>query len=156
MGRAKGVVDVDVRVARQRLRELGIVPLFLGVEAEVLKENAFAGLEALYGVLGAGAKGVTRYRNRHLEQLRESLGDGPQAHAVLDLAVGPAEVAGQNDDGTLSEQCLDRRQCGHDPAVVRDLAVLEGNVEVDADEDALACRVQVPDGELVHLDLELG
>jgi hypothetical protein len=65
----------------------------------------------------------------------------------------PAEVAGQDDDRALSQQRLDRRQGGHDPAVVRDPAILEGNVEVDADEDALTCRVQVPDGELVHLDL---
>ncbi len=42
-------------------------------------------------------------------------------------------------------------QGGHDPAVVRDLAVLERNVEIHADEDALARCVQVPDRELVHL-----
>ncbi len=34
--------------------------------------------------------------------------------------------------------------------VVDDLAVLERDVEVDADEDLLACRIEVADGELVH------
>jgi len=62
---------------------------------------------------------------------------GRKAHAVLDLAVGPAEMAGKNDDRPLGEQRLDRRSAGHDPAVVGDLAVLERNVEIDADETRL-------------------
>ena len=101
VGGAEGVVDVDVGVAGQRLGELRIVLLFLGVEAQVLQEDAFARLEALDRVFRAGAEGVARDGNRHLEQLRQALGDGAQAHAVLDLAVRPAEVAGQDDDGAL-------------------------------------------------------
>ena len=125
------------------------------MEAQVLEEDALARLEALDRVLGTGAKGIARDRYRHLEQLRKPLGHRPQAHAVLDLAVGPAEVAGKNDDRPLGQQRLDRRQCGHDPAVVGDLAVLERNVEIDADEDALTGGVQVSDRELVHRYLGL-
>jgi len=32
-----------------------------------------------------------------------------------------------------------------------DLAVLDGDVEVDAHEDALALRIEIPDGHLFHV-----
>ena len=38
------------------------------------------------------------------EQLRQALGDRPQAEASCDLAVGPAEVAGEDDARALVEQ----------------------------------------------------
>ena len=85
------------------------------------------------------------------EELAQTLGDRPQAEAVLDLAVGPPEVAGQDHPGALAEEGPDRRDRRPDPRVVGDLAVLERDVEVDPDEDALAGRVDVADGELVHV-----
>ena len=39
---------------------------------------------------------------------------------------------------------------GPDPRVVADPAVLDGHVEVDAHEHALARGIEVADGELVH------
>ncbi len=50
VGRAEGVVDVDVAVARQRRRELRVVGLLLVVEAEVLEQQQLAGLEAVDGI----------------------------------------------------------------------------------------------------------
>ena len=70
----------------------------------------------------------------------QALGDRPEPEAVLDLAVGPAEMAGQDDPRALAEQVADRRDRGADARIVGDLAVLERDVEVDADEDALARR----------------
>ena len=90
--------------------------------------------------------------DRHVpaEELRQPLRDGPQAEAVLDLAVGPAEVAREDDPRAVGEQVVDGRDGGADARVVGDLAVLERDVEVDADEDALAGDVDVADGQLVH------
>ena len=102
------------------------------------------------GVLGADAERVAGDRDRAADQLAEPLGDGPQAEAVGDLAVGPAEVAGEDDPRALRLQVADRRQRGADARVVGDLAVRERDVEVDAHEDALARGVHVTDGELVH------
>ena len=43
MGAAEGVVDVDVAEAGELPCEVGVVGLFLGMEAEVLEEESLAG-----------------------------------------------------------------------------------------------------------------
>ena len=150
MRRAERVVHVDVRVGRERLRELRVVLLLLGVEAQVLEEQQLAGSEPPHGVLGSRAERVAGHRDRASEQLGQPLRDRPEPERVLDLAVGAAQVTGEDEARALREQVLDRRQRGADALVVGDLAVLEGDVEIDADEDAFARRVGVADGELVH------
>ena len=109
MGRPEGVVDVDVGVAGERRRELRVVLLLLRVEAEVLEQQHLAGLHALDGILRAGAERVAGDRDVLPEQLGETLRDRPQAERVLDLAVGPPEVARQDHASALLEQAADRR-----------------------------------------------
>ena len=83
--------------------------------------------------------------------------DRSQAQAVLDLAVGPAEVAGEDDPRARAGAAgRDRRDRRTDPRVVGDLAVGERDVEVDADEDAFPGDVDVADGELVHRSVGRG
>ena len=45
--RAEGVVDVDVAVGRELRRELGVVRLLLGVEAQVLEQQQLARAHAV-------------------------------------------------------------------------------------------------------------
>ena len=72
------------------------------------------------------------------EQLGERAATGLQAHLGIGLALRPAEVRGQDDGRAPAfERVLDRRQRRADARVVADDAVLERDVEVDADEDAL-------------------
>src|SRR4051794_22334571 len=121
------------------------------MEAEVLEEQDLAVAEATDRVLGARAQRVTRDRHGPAEELAEALADGTQSIAVAHLAVGPAEMAGEDDPRALAHEIADRRECGADPGVIRDLAVLQGDVEVHPDEDALARGVQVLDRALVHV-----
>ena len=99
MGRPEGVVDVDVGVGGERLGELRVVLLLLGVEPEVLEEQHLAGPHPLDRVLGADAQGVAGDGHVPPEQLGQALADRPQPQPVLDLAVGPAEVAREDDLG---------------------------------------------------------
>ena len=121
---AEGVVDVDVRVGGERLRELRVVLLLLRVEAEVLEQQHLAVAEPLDGVLGAGAERVARDRDRLAHQLAQPLAHRPEPEAVADLAVGPAEVAGEDDAGALRLEVPDRRERRADAGVVGDPAVL--------------------------------
>ncbi len=99
MGGPERVVDVDVGVRGERRREGRVVLLLLGVEAEVLEQQDLARAEALDGVLRPDAERVARDRHVAAEQLGQPLADRPQAEAVLDLAVRPTQVAGQDDPG---------------------------------------------------------
>ena len=120
------------------------------MEAEVLEEDRLAVAHPLDGVLGADAERVAGHRHVPPEELAQPLADRPQAEPVLDLAVGPAEVAREDDPRAVGEEGRDRRQGGPDPRVVGDLAVGERDVEVDAHEDALARGVEVADRQLFH------
>jgi len=50
-------------------------------------------------------------------------------------------VGGQEEPRATAAQLLQGRQRGADPRVVSDDTILDGDVEVDADEDALAVEV---------------
>ena len=150
MGRPERIVDEDVRVGGQGSRELRVVLLLLGVEAEVLEQQHLTVPQPLDGVLRTHPERVAGDRHVPVEEQGEALGDGSQAEPVLDLAVGPAEVAREDHPHPLGEERPDRRQCRPDALIVGHLAIGEGDIEVDPDEDALARSVDVPDGELVH------
>ena len=150
VGCAEGVVDVHVRIARQGLRELGIVGLLLGVEAQVLEHDHLPRLEARERVDRAAPERVAGDRHLHPQQLAEPLRRRAQAVGVVDLAAGAAEVAGEDDDRALVAQVADRGHRRPDAGVVGDLPVRKRHVEVHAHEDALAGGVQVADRELVH------
>ena len=144
------VVDVDVGVRGEGRGEGRIVGLFLGVEAEVLEHEHLARPQALDRVLGPDPERVAGDRDVPAHQLGQDLPDRPQAQPVLDLAVRPAEVAGQDDRRPGVEERVDGRDGGPDARVVGDPAVGQRDVEVDANEDAFAGDVRVADRELVH------
>ena len=87
----------------------------------------------------------------HLEQRAQPLSDRPQTGRFNDLALGPAKVAHQHDGCAVVEQVLDRGQRGADARVVLDLAILDGDVEIDAHDNAFALRIEIPDGLLLHV-----
>ena len=62
-----------------------------------------------------------------------------------DLALGPAEVRRQHDARPLFEGVPDGRERGTNPCVVRNLAVLQRNVEIYPNERGDAFEVQVLD-----------
>ena len=101
MGGPERVVDVDVGVRGEGRGEGRVVLLFLGVEAEVLEQQHLARPEALDRVLGADPERVAGDRHVPAQELGQDLPDRPQPEAVLDLAVRPAEVAGQDDRRAL-------------------------------------------------------
>ncbi len=144
------VVDVDVGVRGEGRGEGRIVGLLLGVEAEVLEHEHLARSEALDRVLGADPERVAGDRHVPPHELGQDLADRPEAEPVLDLAVRPAEVAGEDHRRPGVEERDDGRDRGTDARVVGDPAVGQRDVEVDADEDPFAGDVRVADRELVH------
>ena len=102
--RPERVVDVDVGVRRERRGEGRVVRLLLGVEAQVLEQQHLARPEALDRVLRPDPERVAGDRHVAPQELGQALADRPQAEAVLDLAVGPPEVAGEDDRRARAEE----------------------------------------------------
>ena len=101
---AERVVDVDVAIGREGRRERRVVRLLLRVEAKVLEQDDLAWLEPGERVLRPDAQGIAGAGDRTLEQAREALGDRPETSRLDDLAVGPPEVAHEDDDRTVLER----------------------------------------------------
>src|SRR5713226_4385852 len=77
-------------------------------------------------------------------------GNGTQAVFLYALALRPSQVRSENHPRAMFGCVFDCGYRGADAGVVFDLAVFDGNVEVNADEDALAFEINVLDGKLWH------
>ena len=112
------------------------MPLFFGVEAEVFKQEHFAGFEIGGSFSSVGAIGSK------LHVAAECLG-----HCVLDLgervfgvdlAFGLAHVAHDDERAAVGEDLFEGGEGTADAGVVGDVAIfVEGHVEVNADDGFL-------------------
>ena len=137
---AERVVDVDVGELGELRGELGVVLRLTLLVADVLEHEDVAGRE----VVGERSHVVAddRRRERHVGpgELGESI--RRRAQRQLRLAILRATEVGDEDQAsTALAEFLDRRQRGADAGVVGDRAVIERDVEVDADEDPLTAQV---------------
>ena len=147
MSAAEGVVDVDVAEAGELFRERGIVGFFFGMEAEVFEQERLAGFEVGGHFAGdcadaVGGEGYVLVVAEDVIEQAAKMGDeGAEAHGLDRLALGAAEVRAEDDLGLVAESVLDGGEGLADAGVVGDDAVLERNVEIDADEDALVGEI---------------
>ena len=128
---AEGVVDVGVGqrgVARGQLRVvLGLARL----EADVLEHHDVP--------VGNGVE-IAGERDVGAEQLGQPRRDGREAEVQV-APLRPPEVGGQQEPRATAAQLLQGRQRGADPRVVPNDPIFQRDVEVDADEDALALEL---------------
>ncbi len=115
---AERVVDVHVLSCDQPLDELRVARLLAGIEAQVLEQ------------LDVG------------RELCEPRADRSHRVPLVGFALRTTEVAARRDVRAVLGEPLDRRERGSDAQVVDDLAVLEGHVEVRAEQDPLAAQVR--------------
>ena len=137
----EGVVDVDVAQHRELVDEARVVLLLFLVEAQVLQQQHFAGLQRAHRLLGERADAVLGEGHRLAERLRQRLDQRLQRHLGHALAVGPAEVAEHDHLGALGRELAERRRGALDARRIGHLAVLHRHVEVDAHQHALAGHV---------------
>ena len=157
VGGAESVHDEDVAKRGVTRREFIAVGFLASVHAHILQQ-------ADRGLGQGGAKGFKRVlkiilHERHIEaeQSRQMCGDRRQGKLPLcgdRYALGrPAEMRHeQHLPGADRPRRLDSRQRRADTAVVDDLAVAQGHVEVFPDQHALAGQVELfhPRGSIGH------
>ena len=92
--------------------------------------------------------------DRLADEFGEFIGHGAEAHGRHTLALGPAEVGGEDHLGALIDHRLERRQCGADTGVIIDhhRAALFGHrhVVVHAGKHAFTLHIQIVNGEFRH------
>ncbi len=149
MRRAERVVHIDVAQGRQFPRELGVVLLFLGVEAQVFEQQHFAG-RGLHG-FHFRPDAIGRHLHRAAEQFAQARRHRLQTHFRIRLAFGPPEVGRQDDAGAVFERVLNGGQRRLDALVAGDfhvapLILLERHIEIHADEDPLPVQIEIANG----------
>ncbi len=142
-------VDDAEAIAHERIAEFGesrrerlalrfVLARLPRIEPEVLEEGDVAVLQTSHGLVCASTDGVAGEGHRLAQELAEALCDRGEAVPGVRCAFGAAEVRDHDDPGALVDQGIQRGNRRSHTAVVRDLAVLEGNVQVTADDDTLA------------------
>ena len=142
---AEAVGDEDLTESGDLLGVCGalfrILAGFLRVETHVLQQHDVAIVHS--GDLGLGVLtiGVGSQRNGDAKQLAETGGDRSQGQFRNDLALRTAEVGHQNDLSALLAQSLDGRQGGLDATIIGDRGAVQRNVEIGANQNALALEI---------------
>ncbi len=117
---------------------------FFGVEAEVFEQEHLAGLEVGGHVVGGGAVFGESYVGA------EGLGNGvlnlAERHFGVHLAFGLAHVRHDDERTVVVQDFLEGGEGTADAGIVSDVAVLvEGHIEVNADDGLLAIEVEIVD-----------
>ena len=89
---------------------------------------------------------IVRKGNRLAQLLAQADSNGGQAELGLGAVLRLAQMAAQDDLSAVGNQLLDGRQCGVDAVIVGDNAVLHRDVEVAANQYALAGVVLIVNG----------
>jgi hypothetical protein len=132
------------------------------VETEVFQQQGLAGLQVAHQLGGDVADALRRegdvllVADDVIEQLAQTVNDRAEAHGRNDLALGAAKVRTENDARFAAQRVLDGGNGLADARVVGDTRSSvrpvrrEGNIEVDADENALVGKVKIADRQLRH------
>ena len=147
MRRPERVVHVRVETVRETPREIGIVRLLLGVEAHIFEERDVTRLHRADRSLDIRPDAFGQERHDPAEQLSNASRDRRERELRIG-SLRASEMRDQAERRAAFDERADRRQCRADARVVGDLASGERYVEVDAHEDALSPRVEVPNGAL--------
>jgi hypothetical protein len=117
------------------------------MEAEIFEQERLAGFEVRGHLTGYGADAVGRegyvlvVAEDVVEQTTKVGDEGAEAHGLDGLALGTAEMRTEDHLRFVAESVFDGGEGFADAGVVGDDAVLERDVEIDADEDALVGKV---------------
>src|SRR6266403_938665 len=148
---AEGVANENAVTERGELLRKGfVVFFFVGMEADVFQHEYFPVAQGLALAFSAWTDTIQGEGDRLAEQLFQFFGGGPQRIFRIRAALWPAEMRSKHEPAALFDGEPQGRKSFADACVVGDDAVLQGNVEVHADENAFAAEVEVVDGELSH------
>ncbi len=135
---AERVQDVDVAQSRVLPRPGFVVGLLPRVEPHVLQDG-----DLTRGHLDRAEVALDQ-PHRARQVLLEGVDDRKEGELLLVFALGgPVQVGGDHDPGALLQRGLERRRGRADTGVGDDPPVLEGNVQIRPDQNALVLQVHL-------------
>ena len=142
MGGGEGVVHIDIAKRRHLAREHIVVGLLAALEAHVLAQDRLTGRDRDAG------KPVLAEPDLAAEQRGQRRGDRCQGQrCVIAPFLGAPEVRDHQHPGPGPQGLLDGGERGPDAGIVGDTAVLDGDIQVLADQDPLPCEGEIRHGE---------
>ena len=151
MGGAESVADEDAVAKRGKLLREGFVVLFLfGMEADVFEKKDIAVGERLALRFWDGADAIRGETNGLADQSFELLGGRKKRILGIRTAFGPPQMRSEDQACAFLNGQAQGGDSFTNAGIVGDHAVLERDVEVHANEYALAAEFEIVDGEFVH------
>ena len=149
----KRVIHVNLGERRQLLREFRNVLFLLRMEAQVFEQQHAAVLKRLRRRFRLRTNAIGREGHGLAQQLRQARGSGFETVFGIHLALGAAQVRGQDQPSAALHYVLNGWQGGLDARVIGDFTgVVQRHVEIHAHEDALAFYVKVTNRDFCHGD----
>ena len=113
-----------------------ISTLLAGFKSEVFKEEDLPALEGFNALFHLLTHNLSGKEDGTVQPFGQDTGHTFQTQCGIGL-LGPAQVGRDDDPGPPLDEVAQRRQEGHDPGVVHDVAVLvQRHVEIRPDKDA--------------------
>ena len=148
---AKGIAHEElIAQSRKLLRELRVVRLFLGVIPDILEEQHFPISKRLAFRFRIGADAIGSERHRLAEHFAEFCGYGRETVLRINFSFWPAQMRSKDEPRSAFDGQAQRGQRFADTRVVGNAATIERNVEIHADENALAAQFKVANGKFAH------
>ena len=132
------------------LRKGLVVFFFLWMEANIFEHQNFAVAQGFALAFRSRSDAIQSKGHGLAEQFFQFFGGRPKRIFQIRAAFGPAEMRSENEAATFLDGQAKSRESFADARVIGDDAILERNVEVHADENAFAAKVESVDGELGH------
>ena len=155
MHRAERIGDIKLSHARELFCEFGVIFLLAGIKTQILQQQKLTRLQRGRLGLGVLTDDILGKEHVHTKQLCQALGHRREREAFLPRALRLAEVRAGNHSSAVIEQVADRRQCGHNALVARDLTgrLVLRDIEVAAQEHFFSGKRDVLDGLFVVVHL---
>ncbi len=155
MGRAKGVIDINIAEPGQLFGEVGIVLLFFLMEAEIFQQKNITVFQLSGEFVDFRADAVRRERHRLVQQFGQSAGGRLERIPRLRAAFGTAEMAHENEAAAAIQDAFNRRKRLGNAAVIGDPRTVQRDIKIDPHQNFFAFYVNVGDcffGHVIFLD----
>ena len=148
---AERIIHIDVTVAREFLRERGIVRFLFRVKTEIFQHQYFPRAEVIHHLPDLGADAIFGELHRAIKEPRQVVRHRLQRKLGVRTAFRAAKMAHENQRSPLGEDPVYRRERFDDSLIIGNFQVGgHGDIEVHAHEDSLPLQQDIINGQSLH------